>query len=112
MSLRAVALRFYLRHWFKRRLDPDAPVSALRANVDDLVRKMPKPPKEVTLSPTTVGGVPAEWVTAKGADPKRAILHFHGGGYASGSVAGATSSGWGICANSDSSFSSGSSFSL
>ena len=85
MSLQAVALRFYLRHWFKRRLVPDAPVSALRANVSDLVRRMPKPPPGVTVTPTDAGGVPAEWVAAPGADARRAILYFHGGGYASGS---------------------------
>ncbi|WP_437625572.1 alpha/beta hydrolase [Sorangium sp. So ce1151] len=87
MSLQAIALRFYLRHWFKRRLVPNAPVSVLRANVDDLVRRMPKPPPEVTVTPTDAGGVPAEWVAAPGADARRAILYFHGGGYASGSPA-------------------------
>jgi acetyl esterase/lipase len=87
MSVQAIALRFYLRHWFKRRLVPDAPVSALRANVDDLVRQMPRPPPRITVTPTDAGGVPAEWVAAPGADARRAILYFHGGGYASGSPA-------------------------
>src|SRR5215471_16946028 len=32
------------------------------------------------------GGVPAEWVTAPGADPRRALLYLHGGGYAIGSL--------------------------
>lgn len=32
------------------------------------------------------GGVPAEWVAAPGADPSRAVLMLHGGGYAIGSV--------------------------
>ncbi len=32
------------------------------------------------------GGVPAEWVTAPGCDPTRAVLHLHGGGYVIGSI--------------------------
>lgn len=32
-----------------------------------------------------LGGVPAERVAAPGTDPARAVLHFHGGGYAIGS---------------------------
>ncbi len=94
MSLQAIALRFYLRYWFKRRLDPNAPVSVLRANMDDLTRRMPKPPPGVTVTPTNAGGVPAEWVAAPGADERRVILHFHGGGYASGSPASARDLVW------------------
>ena len=32
------------------------------------------------------GGVPAEWVTAPGCDPLRAVLYLHGGGYVIGSI--------------------------
>ena len=32
------------------------------------------------------GGVPAEWVTAPGCDPGRAVLYLHGGGYVIGST--------------------------
>jgi acetyl esterase/lipase len=32
------------------------------------------------------GGVPAEWVSAPGCDPARAVLFLHGGGYAIGSI--------------------------
>ena len=32
------------------------------------------------------GGVPAEWVTAPGCDPGRAVLYLHGGGYVIGSI--------------------------
>jgi monoterpene epsilon-lactone hydrolase len=94
MSLQAIAVRFYLRYWFKRRLDPNAPVSVLRANVDDLVRGMPKPPPGVTVLPANAGGVPAEWVAAPGADARRALLYCHGGGYASGSPATARDLAW------------------
>jgi acetyl esterase/lipase len=33
-----------------------------------------------------VDGVPAEWVSAAGADASRAVLYLHGGGYAIGSI--------------------------
>jgi epsilon-lactone hydrolase len=87
MSIQAIAIRFYLRYWFKRRLDPNAPASVLRANVADLTRRTPKPPPGVVITPTNAGGVPAEWVAAPGTDARRAILYFHGGGYAAGSPA-------------------------
>jgi monoterpene epsilon-lactone hydrolase len=32
------------------------------------------------------GGLPAEWVTAPGCDPTRAVLYLHGGGYVIGSI--------------------------
>src|SRR5690349_17573598 len=94
MSLQAIAIRFYLRYWFKRRLVPNAPVSALRALVDDLGRRLPKPPPRVTVTPTNAGGVPAEWVAAPGADARRAVLYFHGGGFAAGSPAGVRDLAW------------------
>lgn len=87
MSLQAIVIRFYLRHWFKRRLDPRAPVSALRANVADLARRMPGAPPDVIITPADVGGVKGEWVAAPSADPRRVILYLHGGGYVSGTAA-------------------------
>lgn len=98
MSFQAAAMCFYLRHTFKRQLDPNAPASALRENVNKLVRRMPKPPHDVTVTPTNAGGVPAEWVTGPGADPDRVLLYFHGGGYSAGSPASARDLVWRIAA--------------
>lgn len=39
-----------------------------------------------TCEKVDAGGVPAEWVTAPGCDPARAVLYLHGGGYAIGSI--------------------------
>ena len=39
-----------------------------------------------TFIPVNAGGVPAEWVIAPGADPKRRILYIHGGGFIMGSA--------------------------
>ncbi|MCB1695970.1 MAG: alpha/beta hydrolase [Halioglobus sp.] len=38
-----------------------------------------------TVTPVDVGGVPAEWVIAPGADPSRRVLYIHGGAFMMGS---------------------------
>jgi epsilon-lactone hydrolase len=43
-------------------------------------------PEGVTYQPVDADGVAAEWVTPAGADPDRAILYLHGGGYTLGSI--------------------------
>jgi epsilon-lactone hydrolase len=40
----------------------------------------------IRLEPAQVNQIEAEWATAPGADPSRAILYIHGGGYISGSL--------------------------
>ena len=40
----------------------------------------------IEVEPVTANGVPAEWTTAPGADPKRVVLYLHGGGYVFGSI--------------------------
>lgn len=40
----------------------------------------------VHLEPVQANGVGAEWATVPGADPARALLYIHGGGYVSGSI--------------------------
>src|SRR5258705_12256247 len=41
---------------------------------------------DVKSEPVNAGGVKSEWVTAPGADPGRAVLYLHGGGYVIGSI--------------------------
>jgi epsilon-lactone hydrolase len=38
-------------------------------------------PSDVTVTPVTANGVPAEWTTTPDADQSSAILYLHGGGY-------------------------------
>ncbi|MBV1930992.1 MAG: alpha/beta hydrolase [Porticoccaceae bacterium] len=45
-----------------------------------------KVPADVTLEPVSADGVEAEFLTAPGADPQKAVLYLHGGGYAIGSI--------------------------
>jgi len=42
--------------------------------------------KSIKSEPVMVGELKAEWLTAPGADPARAILYLHGGGYVIGSI--------------------------
>jgi len=43
--------------------------------------------KDIRVEAVNSGGVAAEWTTSPVADPTRAVLFFHGGGYVSGSIA-------------------------
>ncbi|MBX3023717.1 alpha/beta hydrolase fold domain-containing protein [bacterium] len=63
----------------------DASFVEQRAAMENLTALAP-PPEGVTCTPCEVGGRPAEWVGAAGADPQRALLYLHGGGYCIGSI--------------------------
>jgi len=41
---------------------------------------------QCTFHPVDAGGVPAEWVLAPGADPRRRVLYIHGGAFIGGSA--------------------------
>ena len=43
------------------------------------------PPPGTIVKPADAGGVPAEWVTAAGADSARVLMYLHGGAYQVGS---------------------------
>jgi monoterpene epsilon-lactone hydrolase len=59
---------------------------ARRARIEEVAAVDP-PPGDVAFTPVEIGGVPAEWSRSPGADPDRAVLFLHGGGYCSGSIA-------------------------
>ena len=40
---------------------------------------------DIVVEETSADGVPADWVCASNADPERALLYFHGGGFVIGS---------------------------
>src|SRR5450631_1699197 len=56
-----------------------------RERLDDLGRHYAIP-AEFRLERVKANGVEAEWSTSPAADPTRAILFLHGGGYISGSI--------------------------
>jgi monoterpene epsilon-lactone hydrolase len=64
----------------------DGDVAAMRASAEAMGAMLPVDP-QVVLEPAPIGTAPAEWASAPEADPARAVLYLHGGGYASGSIA-------------------------
>ncbi len=56
-----------------------------RRNLDEGGARF-KVPSDVTLTPVSADGVPAEWLIAPGARADRAVLYLHGGGYVIGSI--------------------------
>ena len=43
-------------------------------------------PADITWQPLDAAGVPAEWVIPDDCVPGRAVVYFHGGGYATGTI--------------------------
>jgi len=62
-----------------------AAITDLREEYDRAVEIFPLP-DSVAREPGTLGGIPGEWLRPEGADPARALLYFHGGGYVLGST--------------------------
>src|SRR5690348_12281771 len=59
-------------------------IAERRAALDSVAAQ---PPPGTTVEPVDAGGVPAEWVTARGVDSLRVLLYLHGGAYQAGSPA-------------------------
>ncbi|HEY6395089.1 MAG TPA: alpha/beta hydrolase [Candidatus Binataceae bacterium] len=56
-----------------------------RAVLEQMANFLPADP-DITREPIKAGSVPAEWVSAPGADSSRSVLYLHGGGYVMGSI--------------------------
>lgn len=59
--------------------------SERRARIEEVGAVWPVAP-DIAREIVSFDGVKAEWSAAPGADPARALLFFHGGGYCSGSI--------------------------
>lgn len=77
-SLRARLINFALRHSVKRGLARSKTPQDVR-RVFNSAKSFP--PRGVTFSPATLGGVPGEWVEATAAPAIGTLLYLHGGGY-------------------------------
>ena len=60
------------------------PLKLQRSSMRGAVSANRRPP--IRYEKVDAGGVPAEWFIPDGADPSRALLYFHGGGYVLGSI--------------------------
>jgi epsilon-lactone hydrolase len=69
----------------RRVLNPGLPWEVQRRRLDQLMGASPVP-RGTTVAQAVLNGVRAEVVTARGADPERTVIHFHGGGYCVGSA--------------------------
>jgi acetyl esterase/lipase len=56
-----------------------------RTRLDEVGSEWPVA-SDVTLTPVTIGNLPAEWSSVPGSDGTRVLMFFHGGGYCSGSI--------------------------
>jgi len=65
---------------------PTPSLAELRAGFLPIGRPHPIP-DDVVVTDVVAGGVPAHWIDAPGADPGRALLFLHGGGFQFGSIA-------------------------
>ncbi len=82
------------RHHFKLKLGrnyfdpkPEAIVK-LRNETEAAGLKFGKIPAGISITPTTIGTMYAEWMKVENADPHKIILYFHGGMYLIGSARG------------------------
>jgi epsilon-lactone hydrolase len=60
-------------------------IAERRKGMDANVRVFPTA-SDIVVEAVSANGVPAEWNSAPGADTRRAVLYFHGGGYVFGSL--------------------------
>lgn len=81
----AAVVRLGVRQLGRRCLDPALPWEVQRTRLDQLTRTAVLP-RGTTVDEKVIGGVPAEVVSARGADMRRTVVHFHGGGYCVGSA--------------------------
>jgi monoterpene epsilon-lactone hydrolase len=72
--------------------DPDAPVEAPSVQgIRDMMANVLLRPAvfdDVTATPVSAAGVPAEWVVHDDADPDKRLAYVHGGGYIAGDING------------------------
>jgi epsilon-lactone hydrolase len=61
----------------------DSDISEQRRLLKELVAGQPLPP-ELTVTPSTLGGVPVAEITIAGIEPRHVVLYFHGGVYVLG----------------------------
>jgi acetyl esterase/lipase len=78
-------LRLGVRQLGRRCLDPTLPWPVQRTRLDQFTRTSLLP-RGTTVTRQVIAGVPAEVVAAPGADARRTVVHFHGGGYCVGSA--------------------------
>jgi epsilon-lactone hydrolase len=84
MAIPKSVMRAVVRYAVRPTLDPRVPAHRQRRRLDTLGR-LARLPRHVRQDQVVLGSRPATRITPQGADPKRAVLYLHGGGYTVGS---------------------------
>ncbi|MEL7654659.1 MAG: alpha/beta hydrolase [Bacillota bacterium] len=79
------------RHLLKGRIrreviDKNTSIERLRFECNDAAERLAKMPDGISIEKAGYLPVYAEWIIPEGADEKKAILYFHGGGFVMGNV--------------------------
>ena len=83
----AAVLRVVLRATLRRTFRAGLPIEQQRQRLRRVTR-LTLPPRGASFTAATIGGVPGEWVRARGHErPSLTLLYLHGGGYTTGSPA-------------------------
>jgi len=85
VGLRGLALKKLIGFQLAWAMRPDDPLER-RRRVERSARRL-QPARDVVSEPVSAGGVKAEWLSSPGVDRDRVLLHLHGGGYYTGSIA-------------------------
>src|SRR5262249_43203972 len=78
-------MRLGVRQLGSRCLNPALPWQVQRPRLGQLA-KTTRLPRGTDVTASTIGGVPAEVVSAGARDSAATVVHFHGGGYCVGSA--------------------------
>jgi monoterpene epsilon-lactone hydrolase len=80
------------RHLFRLKLrketglDWERSLPRVRQAAEKSARLLGRLPKGISADPVDINGLPAEWIKPAQADPNKALLYFHGGGYVLGTI--------------------------
>lgn len=85
MSLQLVLLNQLLRWQIKRRFRKNPDVQLLRPLMQQMEARTSHLPADISVEDLSLGGVPAERLSAEGASNGKAFLYIHGGGFVGGS---------------------------
>ncbi len=84
LGLRSRFWKFILRKTFKEK---HLTIAEYRAQSANTAKFASRPPQGMDIEHITAADLPAAWIRPSGADRSKVVLHLHGGGYVTGSIA-------------------------
>jgi len=83
-SLSSHFWKFIIRKMYKEKR---MTIAQIRAQDTSAGKFIGRPPKDVEVENININGIAAAWIRPSDADKTKALLHIHGGGYVTGSIA-------------------------